>query len=161
MGCEADLPALLTMSILMAATGDSAFMGNLNENVTHWDIEKNIITVNHDVVPPSYSCPGCKYLIKDYHNMGKGATSYTELPVGQKVTLAGMHWNMDKIWATSGEAVATYDTIHCRITVAVRVEDAKRVSRNAFGHHIVLIRGEHVDTLKLVSDLLGLEFYKL
>jgi len=161
MGCEADLPALLTMSLLMAAARDSAFMGNLNENVTHWDIEHNIVTINHDVVPPSYGCPNCKYFVKDYHNMGRGTTSYTELPIGLKVTLAGMHWNMDKIWATSGEVVWTYDAVHCRITVGIRVEDAKRVSREAFGHHMVLVRGNHVETLRIIADLLGLEFIKL
>ncbi len=160
-GCEADIPALLTMSLLMAAAGDSAFMGNLNENVTHWDIEHNIVTINHDVVPPSYGCPNCKYFIKDYHNMGRGTTSYTELPIRLRVTLAGMHWNMDKIWATTGETIWTYDAIHCRITVGIKVENAKRVSREAFGHHIVLVRGDHVETLKIIADLLGLEFVNL
>jgi len=160
-GCEADLPTLLTMAILMAASGDAAFMGNLNENVTHWDIEHNIVTINHDVVPPSYSCPGCSYTIKDYHDMKIGATPYTELQAGLKVTLAGMHWNMDKIWATRGEVISTHDTVHCRVTVRVRVGDAKRVSRNAFGHHMVLIRGDYVNALRTLSQLLDLEFYEL
>jgi hypothetical protein len=159
-GCEADLPALLTMIFLMTASGDTAFMGNLNENVTHWDIEHNIVTINHDVVPPSYSCPGCSYIIKDYHDMGIGTTPYTELQAGLKVTLAGMHWNMDKIWATRGEVISTHDTVHCRITVRVKVSDAKRVSRNAFGHHMVLIRGDYVNTLKTLAQLLDLEFYE-
>ncbi len=160
-GCEADLPALLAMSILMAASGDTAFMGNLNENVTHWDIEHNIVTINHDVVPPSYSCPSCKYLIKDYHDTRVGATPYTDIPIGLKVTLAGMHWNLDKIWATKGEVVSTHDTVHCRITVRVRVENAKKVSREAFGHHAVLIRGDHVNVLRTLSELLNLEFHEL
>ncbi|MET1160404.1 MAG: hypothetical protein ABWW65_05530 [Thermoprotei archaeon] len=159
-GCEADLPALLTMSILMAASNDAALMGNLNENVTHWDIEHNIVTINHDVVPPSYACSNCRYYVKDYHNMKIGTTSYTELEPGLRVTIAGMHWNMDKLWATRGEVASTHDTVHCRITIRVRVDNAKRVSRYAFGHHVVLIRGDYTEILRTIAEFLNLEFYE-
>lgn len=160
-GCEADIPALLTMSILIGISSKPAIMGNLNENVTHSDLESNIVVINHDVVTRSYGCPRCRYVIRDFHASGKGATSYTELPIGLKVTLAGMHWDLNKIWATRGVIAWTKDTIHCRISIGVRVDDAINVSRNAFGHHTVLIMGDYIEELKIISQILGIEFYKL
>jgi len=160
-GCEADIPTLLTMALLMGISGEPATMGNLNENVTHSDLESNIVVINHDVVTKSYGCPGCKYRIRNFHASGKGATSYVELPMGLEVTLAGMHWNLNKIWATRGKVAWTEDTIHCRISIGVRVDDAINVSRNAFGHHAVLIRGDYVEELKMASKMMGIEFHKL
>ncbi|MCD6488745.1 MAG: hypothetical protein J7K21_05930 [Desulfurococcales archaeon] len=157
-GCEADIPTLLAMSMVMGVSGDSALMGNINENVTHIDIERGIVTINHDVVPPSYGCPGCRFMMRDYHNMGRGSTAFVKLPKGMPVTLTGVHWNLDKIWATKGYVAWTEDTVHCRISIGIKVDDAKKVSKIAFGHHIVLARGDHVDELRMLANILGLEF---
>jgi len=160
-GCEADIPTLLTMALLMGISGEPATMGNLNENVTHSDLESNIVVINHDVITRSYGCLGCKYRVKDFHASGKGATPYVELPMGLEVTLAGMHWNFNKLWATNGKVAWTEDTVHCRISIGVRVDDAINVSKNAFGHHAVLIRGNYVEELKAASKIMDMEFYKL
>lgn len=159
-GCEADIPTLLTMALLMGISGEPATMGNLNENVTHSDLESNIVVINHDVITRSYGCQGCKYRIRDFHASGKGATPYVELPIGLRVTIAGMHWNLNKIWAANGEVAWTEDTIHCRISIGVRVDDALGISRNAFGHHVVLIKGDYVEELRIASSIMGMEFYK-
>ena len=160
-GCEGDLPALFTMTVLMAISGKGALMGNLNENVTHWDIEKGIITINHDVIPPSYACPMCRIKVKDYHGMKVGATLYSDLIEGAPVTVAGIHWNMNKIWATEGEIAWTKDTVHCRIAIGVKVKDSKTISRMGFGHHIVLVYGRYKDTLRRFADLMGFEFIEV
>jgi len=160
-GCEGDLPTLYTLALLMGVSGKPALMGNLNENVTHSDIENNIVVVNHDVVPPYFACIGCKYYVRDYHAMGKGATPYTELIEGMDVTLAGMHWDMDSLWATQGKVVWTKDFVHCRLGVGVKVENAKKVSKEAFGHHVALIYGNYIEELERAIELLGLKFVKL
>ena len=160
-GCEGDLPTLFTLALVMGVSGKPALMGNLNENVTHSDIENNIVVVNHDVVPPYFTCMGCKYYVRDYHAMGKGATPYTELVEGMDVTLAGMHWDMDALWAADGKVAWTKDLIHCRLGIGVKVENAKRVSKEAFGHHMVLVYGNYVEELKKAAEILGLKFVKL
>lgn len=160
-GCEGDLPTLFTLALVMGVSGKPALMGNLNENVTHSDIENNIVVVNHDIAPPYFTCMGCKYYVRDYHAMGKGATPYTELMEGMDVTLAGMHWDMDSLWAAEGKVAWTKDLIHCRLGVGVKVENAKRVSKEAFGHHVVLIYGNYIEELKKAADVLGLELVRL
>jgi len=160
-GCEADLPALLTMSMLMGISNSPALMGNLNENVTHSDIESNIVVVNHDVVPTSLSCPGCKVRLRDFHATGKGLTPYVELRSGVTVTLAGLHWDMDSLWASKGIIRWTEDTVHCRISIGVEVENARKLSKEAFGHHVVLVYGDHRESLAKLADLLDISFYPL
>ena len=160
-GCEGDIPALFTLALVMGVSGRPALMGNLNENVTHSDIENNIVVVNHDVVPPYFTCMGCKYYVRDYHAMGKGATPYTDLIDGMDVTLAGMHWDMDSLWATEGKVSWTKDLIHCRLGIGVKVEDAKRVSKEAFGHHIVLTYGNFVQELRRTAEIMGVKFVRL
>ena len=101
-GCEGDLPTLFTLALVMGVSGKPALMGNLSENVTHSDIENNIVVVNHDVVSSYFTCMGCKYYVRDYHATGKGATPYTELIEGMGVTSAGMDWDTDSLWAAEG-----------------------------------------------------------
>ena len=61
-GCEDDLSALFALTMFMGISGKAGLMGNLNVNVTHMEIENNVITINHDIVPPSYACPGCEFI---------------------------------------------------------------------------------------------------
>ncbi len=159
--CEADIPALITMAILMGVSGGPVLMGNLNENATHVDIEQNIVVVNHDVVPTTMIAPSCSVYMRDYHAMGKGSTLYGELPANTIVTLAGMNWDMDTIWVTTGTIKWTQDTVHCRIAVGIKVHDAKKVSKDAASHHVVMAFGNYVEEIKIVAKLLGIEFTQL
>ncbi|OYT54956.1 MAG: hypothetical protein B6U76_06885 [Desulfurococcales archaeon ex4484_217_2] len=157
-GCEADLPALFAMAMLMGVSNKPVLMGNLNENATHMDIENNVVVVNHDVLPPSLASPACKIALRDYHATAKGVTSYAELIEGLPVTLAGMHWDMDKVWVTTGKVVWTEDTTHCRVSIGVKVDNAKKVSKDAFSHHVVMSYGIYVKELRLLSELMEIEF---
>ncbi len=158
-GCEGDIPSLITMALAMGVSGEPAIMGNLNENVMHRDLESDIIVVNHDIITKSFRCLGCPYYVRDFHASRKGATPYTDLPEGLKVTIAGMHWNLNKLWASEGRIAWSEDTTHCRISIGVKVDNAIEVSRNAFGHHTVLVKGHIMKELKLAAELLGLEFH--
>ena len=158
-GCEGDIPSLLAMALAMGVSGEPAIMGNLNENVMHRDLDRDTVVINHDVVTKSFRCLRCPYYIRDFHASQKGATPYTNLPAGLKVTLTGMHWNLNKIWATEGEVVWTEDTTHCRISIGVKVRNAIEVSRNAFGHHTVLVKSHVLKELEKASGILGLEFH--
>jgi hypothetical protein len=160
-GCEADIPTLFAMAMLMGISRKPAMMGNLNENVMHGDIEQNIIVLNHDVVPPSIGCQGCKLRLRDFHATGKGLTPYVELQKEMPVTIAGMHWDMNKIWAAKGSIVDTEDTTHCRISVKIRVEDAKLIAKEAFGHHMVMTYGDHLKALEILADLLKVDYVAL
>lgn len=161
-GCEGDLPALFTLTMLMGISGKGGLMGNLNVNVTHMEIENNVITINHDIVPPSYACPGCKFRIRDFHGSGKGTTPYTVLLEDADVTLAGMSWDMDNLWTTRGKVLwtrdGTEDTGACRVCIGVKVKDAKKIVQEALGHHQVLVYGDYTEELEKVAKLMDLNF---
>jgi len=159
-GCEADTNALLMMSLLMGISNQAAMMGNLNENATHEDLEKNIIVINHDVLPPSMACKGCQYRIMDFHGTGKGVTGFAELEKGALVTLANIHPDLDKMWVTIGKIVWTLDTTHCRVSVGIKVKNAKQVSRESFGHHVSLTYGDWSRELKIAARLLKMELIR-
>ncbi|MGC9086883.1 MAG: L-arabinose isomerase family protein [Thermoproteota archaeon] len=160
-GCEADIPTLFAMAMLMGTSEKPAMMGNLNENVIHADIEQNVIVLNHDVVPLSMACQGCKAKLRDFHATGKGLTPYVDLQKEMPVTIVGMHWDMNKIWATKGSVAETEDTTHCRISVKIKVKDAKLVSKEAFGHHIVMAYGDYLEALERLANLLEIEYITL
>lgn len=160
--CEGDLPALFTLTMLMGISGKAGLMGNLNVNVTHTEIENNVITINHDIVPPSYACPGYNFKIRDFHGSGKGTTPYTVLLEYADVTLAGISWDMDNLWTTRGKVLwtrdGTEDTGACRVCIGVKVKDAKKIVREAFGHHQVLVYGDYTEELEKLAKLLDLNF---
>lgn len=155
--CEADIPALYAMVAMMEFSGGLTMMGNLNENATHADIEKNIVTINHDLLPLSMCRRGCRPKLRDFHASGKGLTLYADLEMGRTVTLAGMHPDMDKLWTTRGSVQWSEDTTHCRITVGIKVDNAKRIGRSAFGDHIVMAYGDHIERFRRLAELLEME----
>jgi len=159
-GCEGDTNALLMMSLLMGISNQAVMMGNLNENATHEDLEKNIIVVNHDVLPPSMACKGCQYRIMDFHATGKGLTGFAELEKGALVTLANIHPDLNKMWVTVGKIAWTLDTTHCRVSVGVEVKNAKQVSRESFGHHVSLTYGDWSRELEIAASLLKMELIR-
>jgi len=156
-GCEGDTNALMMMTLLMGISGHPALMGNLFENATHADIEDNIIVINHDVVPPDMGCKGCQITLRDFHESGKGLTGYVDLEKGQPVTIVGMNTSSTKVWATCGKVVWTEDTVHCRVSIGIKVPDAKQVGRRAFGHHQVITYGDYTGEIQIISRILGLD----
>ncbi|MBC7364503.1 MAG: hypothetical protein H5U07_08200, partial [Candidatus Aminicenantes bacterium] len=159
--CEGDLPALLMAAALQGISQAPVLMGNLDANATHQDLESNIITINHDLVPFSLGDPSCRPKLRDFHATGKGLTPYVDLKENELVTIAGMHWDLDKILVTKGLTRWTEDTTHCRITIGVEVKNARQVHKLSFGHHQVMTYGDHVQALKGFCQLLGLKFVEI
>ena len=159
--CEGDLPALLMAAALQGASAAPVLMGNLDANATHEDLENNIITINHDLVPLSLGNPACRPKLRDFHATGKGLTPYVDLKENELVTIAGLHWDLDKILVTKGLTRWTEDTTHCRITIGVEVKNARQVHKLSFGHHQVMTYGDHTRALEGFCQLLGLKFVEI
>jgi hypothetical protein len=156
-GCEGDTNALMMMTALMGISGRPALMGNLFENATHSDIEENIISINHDVVPPGMSCRECQLTLRDFHESRKGLTGYVELEKDSPVTVVGMNVSSTRIWATLGKVAWTKDTAHCRTSIGIRVQDAKNIGRRAFGHHQAIAYGDYRKELAIIAQILALD----
>lgn len=159
--CEGDIPALYTMAAIMSACGKPVLMGNLISNATHRDLENNFITINHDVIPPSMGCSRCRLKLRDFHATGKGLTPYVDLEKDMPVTVSGMHWDMDRIWATKGTIQWSEDTTHCRVTVGIKVENAKEMYKSSSGHHVVMAYGDCTRELEILAELLEMRYISL
>ena len=159
--CEGDISALLAMAILMSVSGEAALMGNIFENNTHQDIENNIIVINHEILPPSMRCSDCQLTLHDFHGTGKGLTGYANLTSSAWVTLFGLSYDSNEAWVIPGKIAWTENTVHCRVSVGVKVDDAKRVAKAIGGHHQALVYGDWREEIKLVSQLLEIKLYEL
>ena len=159
-GCEGDISQVVSLRLLMGVTGNSGMMGNLFENAVHKDIEENTIVINHDVMPPSMSCQNCKMCIRDFHDSRKGSTFICDMPK-EKVTMCGLSYSGNKLWVSSGQVQWVEDTVHCRITVGIKVDDAKSIMRNSLGHHQVIAYTEHKKALLLAGEFMGFDAYEI
>ena len=159
-GCEGDINQLIMQRLLQGSGGKNALMGNLFENATHKDILENTIVINHDVLPPSMACPGIKINFRDFHETGKGSTLIADIP-RENITMGGISYNSDSIWLSRGKVVWSEDTVHCRLSVGIKVENAKRIMKESFGHHQVFSYGDCYDALKLAAQFLKMRIVEL
>jgi L-fucose isomerase-like protein len=152
-GCEGDTNQLITAAMFMGVSGSAALMGNLFENAIHQDILDDVIVINHDVVPNCLVQENCGIKIRDFHEMGQGATFYAPLK-NEEVTIGGMNFDSDIMWLSKGNVIWSQDTTHCRLSVGIKVEDAKRIAKESLGHHQVTVYGEYLESLQLMCHFL-------
>jgi len=155
-GCEGDTNQLIAAAMMMGVSDRASLMGNLFENALHKDIEDNQIVINHDVLPPSMACEGCKINFRDFHEIHKGSTLYADLKK-EMVTIGGMNFDSSEMWISKGKVVWTKDTVHCRLSIGFEVEDAKRIARESLGHHQVIVFGNYVDSIQMMCKFLGMD----
>jgi L-fucose isomerase-like protein len=156
-GCEGDTNQLITAAMMMGVSGHATLMGNLFENALHKDILNNQIVINHDVLPPSMACKGCKINFRDFHEQRKGSTLYADLKK-ETVTMGGMNFDSSEMWLSKGNVAWTEDTAHCRISIGFEVEDAKRIARESLGHHQVIVYGDYIKSIQMMCDFLNLKY---
>ena len=159
-GCEGDTNQLISAAMMMGVSGQASLMGNLFENALHKDIENNQIVINHDVLPPSMACEGCKINFRDFHEKQKGSTLYADLKK-EIVTIGGMDFDSSEMWISKGKVAWTEDTAHCRISIGFDVENAKRIAKEAIGDHQVTVFGDYVDSIQIMCDFLGIKTRKI
>lgn len=155
-GCEGDTNQLITTALFMGVSGKAALMGNLFENALHKDIEENTIVINHDVIPPSMIKEGVKINFRDFHEKREGSTFYADIK-NELVTIGGMNFDSKEMWLSKGKVIWSEDTAHCRISIGIKVEDAKKIAQQALGHHQVTVYGDYVKSIELACKFLKLE----
>ncbi|RLE76035.1 MAG: hypothetical protein DRJ56_04780 [Thermoprotei archaeon] len=118
-------------------------------------LEENVVRLTHDVVPLSMS-EASKWVLRDYHGMGKGATAYAPLPVGREVTLLRLSPDLREAMAVRGRVVRVGDTVHCRLSVWIKVRDARALAEEAYAFHYAMAYGDLTRELALFSRLVGI-----
>jgi L-fucose isomerase-like protein len=154
--CESDIAALLSMMILSYLAEKPALMGN----IVCANPENNVIMISHCVVPTrmaGFDLPSSPYILRDYHAGGTGVTAHVELPLGQDVTVARLSRSLDKILILTGQLVDCRDTVGCRTTISIKVNDARRFVEHALGNHHAVVYGNHTTQATLLAKTLGIE----
>jgi len=154
--CEVDLFSAITMLMLHAICGRPAFMGN----VVDLDSVTNTIAISHCAMP--FKMDGHtsqSYTLRMYHEykfLGS-LTAYTELKMGQKVTIARIGKELTTMLIMSGDVVDQKDGWDCRNTLIVEIKDLPAFIRNTSGNHLCLVYGDHTSQLQSLCQVMGIQ----
>jgi L-fucose isomerase-like protein len=97
------------------------------------------------------------HTLRDFHG-SEGVTAFTEVPPGVRVTLARAHRNLERVAAVTGEIVGCRETVFCRNTLTIKINDVRAFIERAEGNHHVMIFGDHLKDLEVLGRLLGYTF---
>lgn len=161
--CECDLNALVTMRLLMSLSDRAAFMGNLSYE------DEQTIGIWHSV-------PGMKMDGFDKPELNYQLGHFTPGGWGTKVqicyasaaekalTIARVDKRGARLGVGVGEVVGTRNyeegkTVGCTLRALVKVPDARRFFRNqgAYGNHMTAAYGDHLDDLRELGKVVGLD----
>ncbi len=151
-GCEADIPAVVTMLILKLLSGKPSFMGNVVR------VEGQYIWLAHCTVPLAMTS---SYSLVTHYETGLGVAVQGTLPVGLEVTLARYDHNKKLIRVFRGR-IAKGDQFSrhtCRTQVIVKVDgDPSIIVREPIGNHYALVYGDVTRSLRFLADILDLVY---
>ncbi len=154
--CEDDVPALLSMLVLGYVADKPAFMGNIARAVP----ASNQVLISHCVVPTKmagFDKPAAPNIMRNYHGH-EGDTSWVELDnTGQEVTLGRLDRNLERMALARGRIVECRDTVACRTTFAIELDDVRQFIQNAPGNHFALVYGDWSQALKALGQALDLQ----
>ena len=143
-GCEGDMPALLTMSIGKAVTGQCGFQAN----PSHIDPETGEMLLAHCTVPFDMIR---KYSFNTHYESGIGIALHGELPEG-KATIFKVSGDLSRAFCNKAELVRNqYETNLCRTQVILKPENhddcARYFLNDPIGNHHIIFTGDHTTSL--------------
>ena len=149
--CEGDIPAMLSMMLARAVSGESGFQCN----AARMDPESGEIVFAHCTLPLSMAL---SYSFDTHFESGIGVGIHGVLPEGP-VTLFKIAGDLGRSFAASGRIAGnSYETSLCRTQVTVRMDDNAVIKEyflsDPIGNHHILIPGDHAATLRALTELL-------
>jgi hypothetical protein len=179
-GCEADTMSMLSEYILHESLGAPVMMTNLypflmgqaalkHEHIPEFPQvpdPEDCILVAHcgylGVVPQSFSTqwtlkPKVLAIVNDH------ATAIdARLPIG-KVTLAKLSPTLESLTVISGqlEGYVQYPNSHCLNGAIIRIKDGRRSIKRLDSHHYLLLTGDHLENISLISNIFGLQVVEI
>jgi len=171
-GCEADINVALSMMILSYVSRGPSIMGNIYlfrpwpgpgfppvetriEDIRK-SLKDNIVRLTHDVIPLTM-CTKSRWHLEDYHNKGEGNTAYAPLKVGDNVTLLRISPNLEEMLVIKGKILKVEDTIHCRFSAWIKVDNARKIADKAYAFHHAMIYGDWSSELEIFGKLTGIK----
>ncbi|MBM3880099.1 MAG: hypothetical protein FJ387_10330 [Verrucomicrobia bacterium] len=166
--CEGDMDSLLTMLLFQYAVDRAGFQGNAT-----FDTSRNALWTAHCTAPLRMEGPNGRpapYLLRGHSEVsGSGCVPEVQYRLGQTVTRAKLV-NLDTILASTGKIIEVpARSVHgCRTQIVTEVRDAAKMAANWSSLletedamtllHRVVFYGDHLDTARHLSRLLGLKF---
>lgn len=141
-GCEGDVPALVSMTILQYLTGKTSFMAN----PSRIDMEKNEMILAHCTVP---TCMTQGYELTTHFESGIGVGIRGRIPEGD-ITVFKLSRQADRYFVSKGQILENLrDANLCRTQIRVRLEeDASYFLTGPLGNHHLISMGDHVDLIE-------------
>lgn len=153
-GCEGDVPAMVSMALLAALSGSPAWMANTT------DVGRDFVLLSHCTFPLGLARG---YSLKTHFESGISVGVDAELPEGEKVTLARVDPAGRR--ATVGSGVVRESSMGregmCRTQVLVELPRADRLLSLPVGNHFALTRGDLADEASEVLEFLGFSVSRL
>lgn len=136
-GCEGDVPALLTMAIGQALTGQCGFQAN----PSRIDPQTGKFLFAHCTVP--FNMIG-NYSFNTHYESGIGIAVHGELPAGD-ITVAKVSGDLSRTFCRKGLLMENrYEDNLCRTQVIVHLNDcAEYFLTNPIGNHHIIFTGDH------------------
>ena len=143
-GCEGDMPALLTMSIGKAVTGQCGFQAN----PSHIDPETGEMLLAHCTIPFDMIR---RYSFNTHYESGIGIAVHGELPEG-KATIFKVSGDLSRAFCNKAELVRNqYENNLCRTQIVLKPENhascGEYFLNDPIGNHHVIFTGDHTATI--------------
>lgn len=151
-GCEGDLPALITMIIASKLADAPSVMGNLV-----W-IKRNILMLAHCTIPLSMVR---RFDLDSHYESGKGVGIVGYLPRGRRITLARLdpvynviRYAVGKI-LSSGSIQSNLCRTQVKMKIYAKLDKCNQFIEEAIGNHYVVTLKDITEELKYLSKIIG------
>lgn len=141
-GCEGDVPALISMTILHFLTDEPVFMANPSSI----DIDKNEIILAHCTLP--LNMPD-KFCLKTHFESGIGVGIKGDIKEGE-ATIFKLSGDGKEYFVSGGEIVENLSRENlCRTQIRLRMnEDVKYFLQNSIGNHHLICKGDYSELVR-------------
>lgn len=150
-GCEGDMPTLLTMLLVQAATGQASFMANPSKII---DVDRHEMIFAHCTIAPGLTD---RYVIRNHYESlsGVGIEGILEPKPVTVVKCGGA--DMSQSFISEAELLqCTTNPNMCRTQMLLRLSESLDYFLNrSIGNHHVIVPGNHTATLQSVLQLLA------
>lgn len=152
-GCEADMPATLTMYVLQLLTGTPPFMGN------PCSVSENEILLAHCTIPTQLTE---SFVLRTHFESGTGVGIQGKVSKAP-VTLAKLDSGFQKMFVAEGKICEPGLTLPglCRTQIRIQLKNARELLKKSLGNHLVLTPGRHEQILKELCDFYGLDVVEI
>jgi len=141
-GCEGDVPALISMTILHLLTDEPVFMANPSSI----DLNKNEITLAHCTLP--LNMPD-EFYLKTHFESGLGVGIKGNIKEGE-ATIFKLSRDGKEYFVSGGEILENLSKENlCRTQIRVKTnEDVKYFLQNSLGNHHLICKGDYSEIVR-------------